>query len=304
MKKFIRKAGYGLLILATALSVSTLTSCKKKGCTDPKATNFEEKAKKDDGTCDYDTLVIVRPNLDGLTKVAEFELSDIKTDVGIYAKGDLVTGYNTLYLAATDPETGGVIDDGHFEVSPMMKMEAGHEHGTPVLNSVLSSVDENGLYKVGVYFVMSSMGGQWRLEVEFHNHAESGHGDSSVDIEVKEPSDRISGNFMAMDDSSMLFVCWVMEEDPIVGMNDFSMAIFNRENMMTWTPVNDINITIEPEMPTMGHGSPGNVNPTSIGSGQYKGEVNFTMTGYWKVNIEMTRNSNQVSNGFYFDYTL
>jgi len=294
-----------MLILATGIiGASSLSSCKKEGCVDPKATNYDEKAKKDDGTCEYDTLVIVKPDVEGLTKIAEVELNNINTNVGIYARGELVTGYNTLYFAATDPETGNVIDDGHFEVSPMMKMDAGHEHGTPVLNEVLSTVDEKSLYKMGVYFVMSSMGGQWRLDFEFHNHAESGHQESTVNVEVAEPSDRNSGNFMAMDDSSMLFACWVMEEDPIVGMNDFTMAIFERENMMTWTPVNDINIRIEPEMPTMGHGSPGNVNPTSIGSGQYKGEVNFTMTGYWKVNIEMTRNSNQVSNGFYFDYTL
>lgn len=30
-----------------------LTSCKKDGCTDSSATNYDEKAKKDDGTCEY-----------------------------------------------------------------------------------------------------------------------------------------------------------------------------------------------------------------------------------------------------------
>ncbi len=32
----------------------TFDSCKKKGCTDPTANNYNEKAKKDDGSCTYD----------------------------------------------------------------------------------------------------------------------------------------------------------------------------------------------------------------------------------------------------------
>jgi hypothetical protein len=34
-------------------SMATLSSCKKEGCTDPNATNYNEKAKKDDGSCTY-----------------------------------------------------------------------------------------------------------------------------------------------------------------------------------------------------------------------------------------------------------
>lgn len=33
-----------------------LSACKKKGCTDPLATNFSEKAKKDDGSCLYEEI--------------------------------------------------------------------------------------------------------------------------------------------------------------------------------------------------------------------------------------------------------
>ncbi len=43
-----------MMILAGAL-VAVLPACKKKGCTDPEATNYNSEAKKDDGTCAYDT---------------------------------------------------------------------------------------------------------------------------------------------------------------------------------------------------------------------------------------------------------
>ena len=43
-------------LLLLSLGVITLASCKKEGCTDPDALNYNEEAKKDDGTCTYFTL--------------------------------------------------------------------------------------------------------------------------------------------------------------------------------------------------------------------------------------------------------
>ena len=43
---------FGVMVLAASLTVGTV-SCKKKGCTDTLAQNYSEKAKKDDGSCDY-----------------------------------------------------------------------------------------------------------------------------------------------------------------------------------------------------------------------------------------------------------
>jgi hypothetical protein len=43
----------GIILLATVVGLATISSCNKKGCTDPDALNYSEKAKKDDGTCTY-----------------------------------------------------------------------------------------------------------------------------------------------------------------------------------------------------------------------------------------------------------
>ncbi len=43
---------FGMMVLAVAaLSVGTV-SCKKKGCTDPNAPNYDAEAQKDDGSCE------------------------------------------------------------------------------------------------------------------------------------------------------------------------------------------------------------------------------------------------------------
>lgn len=44
----------GIALLGSAM---TFTSCKKKGCTDPNATNFSAAAKKDDGSCEYSNVI-------------------------------------------------------------------------------------------------------------------------------------------------------------------------------------------------------------------------------------------------------
>ncbi|MCH2231569.1 MAG: hypothetical protein MK105_14620 [Crocinitomicaceae bacterium] len=42
---------FGVMVLAASLTVGTI-SCKKKGCTDPAALNYDSNAEKDDGSCE------------------------------------------------------------------------------------------------------------------------------------------------------------------------------------------------------------------------------------------------------------
>lgn len=43
------------VIAIALLAIVSVTSCKKKGCTDPAAYNYSSEAKKDDGSCSYDS---------------------------------------------------------------------------------------------------------------------------------------------------------------------------------------------------------------------------------------------------------
>lgn len=47
-----RKLNLSVVLLTATMAVS-LVSCKKEGCMDSTATNYNEKAKKDDGSCEY-----------------------------------------------------------------------------------------------------------------------------------------------------------------------------------------------------------------------------------------------------------
>ena len=43
-----------VLVILTVASLAVLPSCKKKGCTDSTAINYDSEAEKDDGSCEYD----------------------------------------------------------------------------------------------------------------------------------------------------------------------------------------------------------------------------------------------------------
>jgi len=55
-------------------------------------------------------------------------------------------------------------------------------------------------------------------------------------------------------------------------------------------------------MLSMGHSSPGNVNPTYTDIGHYKGKVAFSMSGLWRVYMNIKRNNVTVSDSSYFDF--
>ncbi len=57
-------------------------------------------------------------------------------------------------------------------------------------------------------------------------------------------------------------------------------------------------------MPSMEHGSPNNLNPTDFGNGHYKGKVNFTMTGMWRINIDIYDGTVAKDTTCFFDITF
>ena len=88
------------------------------------------------------------------------------------------------------------------------------------------------------------------------------------------------------------------------GLNDFEITIHKMVSMDDFPTVEDYTVEVEPEMPSMGHGSPNNVNPVHTSNGHYMGKVNFTMSGLWNVKLKLFKNGKLVSEGLLFEITL
>jgi hypothetical protein len=78
---------------------------------------------------------------------------------------------------------------------------------------------------------------------------------------------------------------------PKVGLNPIEVTLHRMDGMMAFSPVTDASIALDPQMPSMGHGSPGSVNPVHTAEGCYEGQLSFSMAGEWETTITFSRDS-------------
>ena len=75
----------------------------------------------------------------------------------------------------------------------------------------------------------------------------------------------------------------------VLAINDLKIGVWKMESMMNFPVVDGYTVKIDPRMPSMGnHSSPNNVNATqSLAGGLYNGKLSMTMSGYWKINLQL-----------------
>lgn len=235
-----------------------------------------------------------------LVKQAEGYAAGAATRVEIYTKESAITsGYMKFYIALYDSVSGKHIEDAHISLTPMMDMGT-MMHSAPYENPV-SSKAVNQLFPCSVTFIMSSMGGTWTLKIRVHNHVSDKEGILTIPVTVAEPAQSRMKSFTALHDGAKYFVSLIEPRAPKTGMNDLEIVIYKRASMMSFPADSSLSVTLTPEMPTMGHGSPNNVNPVHIGNGHFKGKVNFTMTGLWRLHLNFLHNGTVAYDDLYFD---
>ena len=222
--------------------------------------------------------------VEDLVLVAEGSSDVAMLDIKVYAEEDLFVGYNKLYTVILEKGTFKQIKTATVMYHPLMEM-TNHSHACPIEQPKETS-PEDGLFEGAAIFTMpSGTMGSWTLTVDLSGM--TGYSDVVVDlsIDVMEPVDARLYSFESPVDMKKIFITYVEPSDPEVGMNDFIVAAHYKETMMSFPPVKDLVIEFDPQMPSMGHGSPNNENPVHIMDGHYQGVVNFTMTGWWELNM-------------------
>jgi len=237
---------------------------------------------------------------EGLTKLTEGYAVGAATKVEVYIKeATLTSGYNKFYLALYDSVSGKRIDEAHIKLTPMMDMGM-MKHSAPYENPESEDAVKH-LYPCSVVFIMSSMGGSWTVNFSVHNHENDKEGDLKIPVTVTEPAQSRMKSFTSLHDGSKYFVALIEPSSPKIGINNMEMAIYKRATMMSFPADSSLSVTVTPEMPTMGHGSPNNVNPTHTRLGHYSGKVNFTMTGLWRLNLDYMSGAAVADSTQYFD---
>lgn len=190
---------------------------------------------------------------------------------------ELEEGHNVFYIRATDNSGNSIAN--YISVNLMMDMGM-MMHSTPFMTEVVTMNDKEYI-KVDATFIMASAGGTWFLTLK----SETMNIDERIDYTVT-----ATGNVKRFTfDEKSYFVTLRSLDSPKVGMNDFIVSIHTRESMMIHPAVTDLTTEVEMLMPSMGHGSDGNVSPVHTENGVYAGKVNFNMTGDWQITLKLKR---------------
>ncbi len=239
--------------------------------------------------------------LTGWNKIQDF--SNEYYSISLYSKQkQLQVGSNPLVLQVNPKSDADHknITAAHWNTTMHM---GSMKHGAPVLD-LKPYQHYTDLFEGNLFFQMASDGNDnfWKLEVQFE--ANSQKTVISKKVEVLSSKLQTIQSFKGSDNTNYV-IALIAPTSPKIGMNDMTTALFKMESMDTFTVVNQYKVLIDPRMPSMNnHGSPNNVNLTqSTGDLLYHGKLSLTMTGYWKINLQLLDDSGNSIKGEVIDDT-
>lgn len=246
-------------------------------------------------SCSSDNEETVTVNeLDGLTKIQE--MTNDTHVVELYsATGVLQQGHNAISLRIKNKTTNEYEKNATVSWAPLMHMMS-MQHTCPY-SAVTKTSGKETLYNGYIVFQMAQNDTEyWKLKVNYTTNGT----DYSVNevISVPASAKRRVTSFMGSDGTKYVLAL-IEPTSPKVAINDIKMGVFKMENMMSFPIVNNYTVKIDPRMPSMGnHGSPNNVNLTQSATDLlYSGKLSLTMTGYWKINLQLLNSANEVLKG-------
>ncbi len=201
--------------------------------------------------------------------------------------GQLLVGHNPIFVRLKNG--GSAVSNASLSWMPMMTMDMGgstHQHSCPYSAITATATDPTLFQGYVVFNMASSPMGSWEMTLTY----DTGSGPHDVVIPVSVPSSdsefkkRYTSSIGA--DSVTYLLALVEPSQPEGGINDMVVGLYKRVSGTEFPVVDGYTIRVDPRMPGMGnHSAPGNVDLTQGADGFYHGQVGFSMTGYWKINL-------------------
>jgi hypothetical protein len=223
-----------------------------------------------------------------LTVVATAPAGALTVDLLTRAPG-LATGMTPVYLHVKTA-SGQTVADADVTFTPEMAMSGGPTHSAPVIGAPAPGAD--GRYRVDVVFQMaSSLMGSWSAVASV-----TPPGGAAVEAAFPSLAVAESGRartFSHFDPDTSTTTKYVASLNlvaaPRVGLNPVVATLHRMQDMMTFVPIEDAAMRLEPWMPSMAHGSPESVDPAHTMLGRYAGQLSFSMPGDWETTLTVSR---------------
>jgi len=236
---------------------------------------------------------IIPNDTDGL--VSAKSISNATHNIIFYTQnGKFQQGYNKIFFQIKNLD-GSLVTNATANWKPLMHMTS-MQHACPY-SSVSKSANSNSLYEGFIVFQMAGNSTEyWDLTIEYTINNITYTATERIDVEAVTKKNVLS--FKGSDNVSYV-LAMVAPSNPKVATNDMEAMLFKKETMMSYPVVNNYTVKIDPRMTSMGnHGSPNNVDlkQTSL-NGSYFGKLSLTMTGYWKINLQLQNESGTILKG-------
>jgi hypothetical protein len=169
-------------------------------------------------------------------------------------------------------------------------------HACP-FSTVTKTNNKETLYNGFIVFTMPQNTTEyWDLEINYTINGTNYTAKAAIDVPA---SDKRNLNTFTGTDGTKYIVALIEPSTPKVAVNDLKIGLWKMENMMSFPMVNGYTVKIDPRMPSMGnHSSPNNLNATQINPGEfYNGKLALTMTGYWKINLQLAGATGEILKG-------
>lgn len=224
------------------------------------------------------------------------EISNDNHTIEVYTKsGTLVQGYNDITIRLKDKSTQAFIENATIAWNPVMHM-ATMTHSCPKSDIVKVS----GMQTVFNGFIVFQMAEnemeKWDLTFNYtiNGTAYEAVGFIGVPASTKKTVTSVTGV-----DGVRYVLALIEPKNPEVKINDITIGLFKMENMMSFPVVENFKINLDPRMPSMGnHSSPNNQDLVyNAITKLYDGKLSLTMTGYWKLNLMLRNQNNEILKG-------
>lgn len=217
------------------------------------------------------------------------QADDGTISVELLAKSALHVGRNVVYYRVKEVSSGKVLTDATVTHMPMMTM-SNHSHSCPYADPATPASGQD-TYQGEIVFIMASGAmGTWDIGVTVVRSGSDSRQVTLKNVAVADSSARKDLSVPNETATDTYIVTLNFDDVPKVGSNPFVLTVHKKGGMSGGFPAQtDLDITVTPQMTSMGHGSSGNTNPSHTANGNYPGSVNFTMAGAWAVEFTLKR---------------
>ena len=244
-------------------------------------------------SCSNNDSTATVDELEGISKFKE--ISNATHTIELYSHMTVEQGYNEIKIRIKDNSTNEYVKNAVVNWMPLMHMTM-MTHSCP--KSGVEKITADGtLYEGYIVFQMAQNATEyWDLKIDYSVNG-TNYSVTTV-IDVPAATERNVNSFTGSDGIKYI-VAYAEPHHLKVALNDMVVGIFKMQDMMNFPVVDGYTLKIDPRMPSMGnHSSPNNVNPTQIITGDlYTGKMALTMTGYWKINLQLVNANGEVVKG-------